>query len=174
MLFQYIPSQWAEIITAQVSSFLFNFFGLTSNYGIEKGLVYLTLFVDSNNIKVNIIRECSALHVIGLLIGLIAPISANYLDKVKAIILGILLVFVMNISRILLTVYLTGVDIPPFSWFLSNPTVETYHYPISFIYGVFGIAVTILIITHYILPELGEFLYNIPETLLKIIKNVDL
>ena len=64
----------------------------------------------------------------------------------------------MNISRIMLTLYLTGYTVPPFSWYFQSPTVETYHYPISFAYGVIGVAVLILALDRWIVPELGDTL----------------
>jgi len=79
----------------------------------------------------------------------------------------------MNITRIMLTLYLTGYNVPPFSWFFTNPTVETYHYPISFAYGVIGIALTTLLVTTYILPELGDFLAYLPSYIQKSIMRTD-
>ena len=73
----------------------------------------------------------------------------------------------MNITRIMVTVYLTGYDVPPFSWFFTNPTVETYHYPVSFAYGVIGIAIVISLINSYIMPELGDFLVELPDAVIK-------
>jgi exosortase/archaeosortase len=89
-----------------------------------------------------------------------------------AVSFGGALVFVMNITRIMVTVYLTGYDVPPFSWFFINPTVETYHYPISFAYGVIGIAIVISLINAYILPELGDFLVELPNALANNLRGV--
>ncbi|MCK5670333.1 hypothetical protein KAI10_03040, partial [Candidatus Bathyarchaeota archaeon] len=63
-------------------------------------------------------------------------------------------------------------DVPPFSWFFTNPTVETYHYPVSFAYGVIGIAVVVYLINEYIMPELGDFLIAMPDALISNLKNV--
>ena len=69
----------------------------------------------------------------------------------------------MNISRIFLTVYLTAFDVFPFTWLFTNPTVETYHYPISFIYGVIGVAILIVSISKWFLPELADTLIALPD-----------
>jgi hypothetical protein len=79
-----------------------------------------------------------------------------------------MILFVMNVSRIILTVYLTGFSVPPFSWFLNNPSIEVFHYPISFAYGVIGVALLILILNMWKLPELGNTLLGIPHTIRRI------
>ena len=165
-LFQWAPSLWAEVLTAQSSSAAMNALGLTSSYGVEGGVVTLSLVSGVRPVHVYIIRECSAIHVLGVILGLIVPLrGAQWTRKAEAIALGALLVYAMNIARIILTVVLTGYDVPPFTWFITNPTVETYHYPISFLFGVVGVAITILAVDRLVLPELGDFLAQLPETL---------
>ena len=165
-LFLWVPSRWAEVLTAQSSSAVINALGLTSSYGVDGGVVYLSLVSGVRPVHVYIIRECSAIHVLGVILGLIVPLKgARWTRKAEAIALGTLLVYAMNIARIILTVVLTGYDVPPFTWFITNPTVETYHYPISFLFGVIGIAATILAVDRAVLPELGDFLAQLPETL---------
>ena len=165
-LFLWVPSRWAEVLTAQSSSAVINALGLTSSYGVDGGVVSLSLVSGVRPVHVYIIRECSAIHVLGVIMGLIVPLKgARWTRKAEAIALGTLLVYAMNIARIILTVVLTGYDVPPFTWFITNPTVETYHYPISFLFGVIGIAATILAVDRAVLPELGDFLAQLPETL---------
>ena len=174
LFFMYIPSTWAELMTAQASAFLFNLLGFTSSYGLNDELVYLTLDGGPRDVFVFIIRECTAIHVWGILLGLIMPLKYGDLRrKVQGVLFSAGLITVMNITRIMLTLYLTGYDVPPFSWFFTNPTVETYHYPISFIYGVIGIAITTLLVTTYILPELGDFLAYLPTYIQKSFMRTD-
>ena len=174
LFFMYIPSIWAELMTAQASAFLFNLFGFTSSFGLNDELVYLTLDGGPRDIYVFIIRECTAIHVWGILLGLIMPLKYGDLRrKVQGVLFSAGLITVMNITRIMLTLYLTGYDVPPFSWFFTNPTVETYHYPLSFVYGVIGIAITTLLVTTYILPELGDFLAYLPTYIQKSIMRTD-
>jgi exosortase/archaeosortase family protein len=163
-LFQLVPSRWAEQLTAQSSSAVMNTLGMASSYGVDGGVVTLSLVSGVRPVHVYIVRECSAIHVLGVIMGLIVPLKgAQWTRKAEAIALGALLVYAMNIARIILTVVLTGYDAPPFTWFITNPTVETYHYPISFLFGVIGIAATILAVDRAVLPELGDFLAQLPE-----------
>jgi len=163
-LFMIIPSTWIELLTAQLSSGLLNMLGLNSEYGITNVWVWMTLTGGTRDVRVYIIRECTAFHVWGILLGLIIPLQvSDWGRKLKAVAFGGVLVFLMNLTRIMATVYLTGYDVPPFSWFFTNPTVETYHYPISFAYGVIGIALVISLINAYIMPELGDFLVELPS-----------
>ena len=170
-LFLWVPSRWAELLTAQSSSAAMNALGMASSYGVEGNLVSLSLTSGVRPVHVYIIRECSAIHVLGVILGLVVPLKqGGWARKAAAVALGAALVFVMNVSRVVLTVVLTGYDVPPLSWWLTDPTVETYHYPISFVYGVVGIAVTITLIDRLVLPELGDFLAGLPDTLHRLVK----
>ena len=166
--FMVIPSTWVELLTAQISSWALNILGLNSEYGLRGIWVWLTLTGGARDVEVYIIRECTAFHVWGILMGLILPIrGVEWGRKFKAVAFGGGLVFLMNITRIMVTVYLTGYDVPPFSWFFTNPTVDTYHYPVSFAYGVIGIAIVISLINSYIMPELGDFLVELPDAVMR-------
>ena len=150
-----------------------NALGFTSEYGLKNGYVWMTLTGGARPVLVYIIRECTAFHVWGIILGLVVPLrNGDWVRKLKAVLFGGSFIFLMNITRIMVTVYLTGYDVPPFSWFFNNPTVETYHYPVSFAYGVVGIAVVIWLINEYILPELGDFLVILPDAVLYHIKKV--
>jgi len=171
LIFQAAPSLWAEHLTARTSSAVMSLGGLGSGYGVTGGLVYLGLTSGVRPVHVYIVRECSAIHVLGVILGLIVPLKhGGWARKAAAVALGAALVFAMNVSRVVLTVVLTGYDVPPLSWWLTDPTVETYHYPISFVYGVVGIAVTIALIDRLVLPELGDFLAGLPDTLHSLVK----
>ena len=167
-LFMILPSTWIELLTARLSSGALNILGLNSEYGIAGTWVWMTLTGGARDVKVYIIRECTAFHVWGILLGLIIPLQvSDWGRKLKAVAFGGVIVFLMNITRIMVTVFLTGYDVPPFSWFFTNPTVETYHYPVSFAYGVIGIAIVISLINVYILPELGDFLIELPDAIVR-------
>jgi exosortase/archaeosortase family protein len=166
--FMIVPSTWVELLTAQISAWALNTIGLSSEYGLRGVWVWLTLTGGARDVEVFIIRECTAFHVWGILMGLILPIrGVEWIRKFKGVAFGGGLVFLMNITRIMITVYLTGYDVPPFSWFFTNPTVETYHYPVSFAYGVIGIAIVISLINSYIMPELGDFLVELPDAVVR-------
>ena len=166
--FMIVPSTWIELLTAQISAWALNTLGLSSEYGLRGVWVWLTLTGGARDVEVFIIRECTAFHVWGILMGLILPIrGVEWCRKLKSVAFGGGLVFLMNITRIMVTVFLTGYDVPPFSWFFTNPTVETYHYPVSFAYGVIGIAIVISLINSYIMPELGDFLVELPDAVIR-------
>ena len=166
--FMIVPSTWIELLTAQISAWALNTLGLSSEYGLRGVWVWLTLTGGARDVEVFIIRECTAFHVWGILMGLILPIrGVEWSRKLKSVAFGGGLVFLMNITRIMVTVFLTGYDVPPFSWFFTNPTVETYHYPVSFAYGVIGIAIVISLINSYIMPELGDFLVELPDAVIR-------
>jgi len=172
LVFQVAPSLWAELLTARTSSAVMSLGGLESSYGVTDSLVNLDLTSGVRPVHVYIVRECSAIHVLGVILGLIVPLKhGDWARKAAAVALGAALVFAMNVSRVLLTVVFIGYDVPPLSWWLTDPTVETYHYPISFVYGVVGIAITIILIDRLVLPELGDFLAGLPETLHSIVTN---
>jgi exosortase/archaeosortase family protein len=170
IVFQAAPSLWAELLTARTSSAAMNVFGLESSYGVTDRLVYLDLTSGIRSVHVYIIRECSAIHVLGVILGLVVPLKhGSWARKTAAVALGAALIFVLNVSRVVLTVFLTGYDVPPLSWWVINPTVETYHYPISFVYGVLGIAISVALIDRLVLPELGDFLASLPDTLSRLV-----
>jgi exosortase/archaeosortase family protein len=163
--FQLVPSAWFEEFTAQTMSQLFNALGLSSGHGFEGGRAYLTLLGGVRDVHVTIVRECTGIHVWGILLGLVLPVrGGSWVRKAASLVYGAVLIFLLNVSRIFVTVYLTAYDVPPFSWIFANPTVETYHYHVSFVYGVIGVAILILTISHWFLPELGDTLIGLPAS----------
>jgi exosortase/archaeosortase family protein len=145
---------------------------MESGYGVKDGVVYLDLTSGVRPVHVYIITECSAIHVLGVILGLVVPLKhGGWKKKTAAVALGTAIVFVLNVTRVVLTVVLTGYDVPPLSWWVTNPTVETYHYPVSFMYGVVGIAVTVALMDRLVLPELGDFLAGLPDTLSQLVKS---
>ena len=162
--FELIPSAWLERFTAETMTGILTALGVSSNNGVANGLAYLSLVGGVRDVHVTIIRECTAIHVWGILAALILPLSrGSWIRKAAGLVFGGVLVFLMNVSRIFLTVYLTAFDVPPFTWYFTNPTVETYHYPISFIYGVIGVAILIVSISKWFLPELADTLIALPD-----------
>lgn len=157
--FTVVPSAWLERVTAGATSSVLRALGLSSSWGIRGEGSYLTLLGEAQPVTVQIIRECTAINVFSVMAGLILPLrDGSLLRKAIGIAFSGLLLFLLNVSRIALTVFLTGFDVPPFSWFLNNPTIEVYHYPVSFAYGVIGVALLVVMVDKWILPELGETL----------------
>jgi exosortase/archaeosortase family protein len=169
--FMQLPTDALESLTAQTSSAVFNLLGLESTWSSE-GQAQISLMGEKELLTVSIIRECTAINVFGVAIGLILPLRTSRRRQVYAILLSAFLLFAMNISRIMLTLYLTGYTVPPFSWYFQSPTVETYHYPISFAYGVIGVAVLILALDRWIVPELGDTLLAFTFTVESLFKSL--
>jgi exosortase/archaeosortase family protein len=162
--FQLVPSAWFEGFTAQTMSQIMSALGLSSSHGLEGGKAYLTLLGGVRDVYVTIVRECTGIHVWGILLGLVLPVrGGSWTRKAASLVYGAFLIFLLNVSRIFVTVYLTAYDVPPFTWFFANPTVETYHYHVSFVYGVIGVAILILTISRWFLPELGDTLIGLPN-----------
>jgi exosortase/archaeosortase family protein len=171
-IFEYIPSREIEYFTAWLSSRIFQSFGLISNYGLIQKSTFLSL-KGVRSIEVTIIRECTGIHIWGILTAIILPLkTAALIKKLSSIVISAFLVILVNIIRIIFTVYLTAFNVPPLSWVLTNPTISTYHYPISFISGLLGIVLIILIIDKFILPELGDFIVSLPLFFLQSIKQL--
>lgn len=165
----FLPTGWLEKLTAETCNHCLRIFSLDSAWSFQTGKAYLSLTGSARDVSVTIIRECTAINVFSIVVGLILPLyTSSVAKKASAIAVSGILLFLMNVSRIALTVYLTGYDVPPFSWFLRNPTLETYHYPVSFFYGVVGVAVLILVLSRWIIPELGDTLLRITELVYRI------
>ena len=98
-LFMILPSTWIELLTARLSSGALNILGLNSECGIEGTWVWMTLTGGARDVKVYIIRECTAFHVWGILLGLIIPLQvSDWGRKLKAVAFGGVLVFLMNLT----------------------------------------------------------------------------
>jgi exosortase/archaeosortase family protein len=163
--FTYVPSGWLERLTAVACSRTLSLLGFLSEWGVSGGAAYLTLVGEAGPVTVTIIRECTAINVFGVVSSLVIPLRKGSIRrKAHSLVFSGVFLFALNVSRIMLTVLLTGFNVPPFSWFLTNPTVETYHYPISFLYGVIGVALLVLMINQWILPELGDVLLDLSTT----------
>jgi len=160
-LFNFIPSGSVEALTAQTAAWALNLFGHASTWAQSDGYTMLTL-VGQNAVTVSIVRECTALNVLGVMVGLILPLQTIWIQKAKGVVIAGFLLFALNIPRIALTVYLTAYDIWPFT-LLAARSLETYHYPISFAFGIIGVAVTIIVVSRWATPELSETLIGLMD-----------
>lgn len=168
--FTLVPSGWLENLTAQFSSGALKALGLSSSWGAAEGGPYLSLQGERQLVSVIIIRECTAINVFSIVVGLVMPLrGGSWTRKGLSIVFSAALLLFLNVSRIVVTVFLTGFSFPPFSWFFSNPTVEVYHYPISFIYGVLGVALLVVVLSRWFVPELGYTLIGIIDSVIGLI-----
>jgi exosortase/archaeosortase family protein len=163
-LFNFIPSSRIEAFTAQTSAWALALMGQTTFWEQIGGYTTLTI-VGQHIVTVSIIRECTALNVLGVMAGLILPLRASWLRRLKGVGLAGLMLFALNIPRIVLTVYLTAFETWPFT-LIAVRSLETYHYPLSFAFGVIGMAVTVLAVSRWTTPELSETLLNIVDLVL--------
>jgi len=159
IIFNAAPSQGVEALTAQTTSATLNLLGLASKWVQTDATTTLTL-TGQNTITVTIVRECTALNVLGVIAGLIIPLKAKWTQRLAGVTLAAALLFALNIPRIALTLYLTAYPTYPLT-LLAEATLETYHYPISFAFGVIGVAVTILAVDRWTTPTLSKTLLAI-------------
>jgi len=164
--FEFVPSGWLERFSAEASSNALRVLGFSSSWGLEGGKAYLSMVGGVRDVSVTIIRECTGIHVFAIFAGLVLPVRGGFwLRKALSLaVAGFFLLF-LNVSRVMLTVLLTAYDVPPFVWIFTNPTVETYHYPLSFLYGLVGVAILVVVISRWTLPELGDTLTGIVRVL---------
>jgi len=164
--FQHVPSGWLEVQTAMVSSTALRVLGFKSRWGVLNRESFLTLDGGARNVSVSIVRECTGIHVYAIFAGLVLPICGGvWRRKGASLVIAGIILFIMNISRVMITILLTGFNVPPFAWIFTNPTVETYHYPLSLVYGLIGVALLVVVISRWILPELGYTLISIVCTI---------
>lgn len=160
-VFGVIPSGAVEAATAQTSTWALALTGHAATWQQADGLTTLTL-TGQHAVTVTIIRECTALNVLGVMTGLILPLQASWQRRAKGITLAGLILLALNIPRIALTVYLTAFDTWPFT-IIAERSLDTYHYPISFAFGVVGVAATILAVSRLTTPELEQTLLGIVD-----------
>jgi len=164
--FELVPSGWLELFTARVSSDALRVLGFSSSWVVQQGEAYLSMVGGVRDVSVTIIRECSGIHVFAIFSGLVLPVKGGlWLRKALSLAVAGSFLMVLNVSRVMLTVLLTAYDVPPFVWIFTNPTVETYHYPLSFLYGLLGVAILVVVISRWTLPELGDTLTGMVRVL---------
>lgn len=170
LVFYIIPSGPVEVLTAETSAWALTIFGYAASWGQLGGETTLTLS-GQRIVTVSIVRECTALNVLGVMAGLILPLKTSWAKRLTGVALSSVLLFALNIPRIALTVYLTAYDTWPFT-LLTGRSLETYHYPISFAFGVVGVAVTILIVAKWTTPELEETLLGVADKTVELVKTL--
>ena len=170
LVFYLIPSVYVEALTAETSAWALAVFGHAASWGQLGGQTTLTL-TGQRIVTVSIIRECTALNVLGVMAGLILPLRTSWVKRLAGVTLSGVLLFMLNIPRIALTVYLTAYDTWPFT-LLAGRSLETYHYPISFAFGVLGVAAAILIVAKWTTPELEETLLGIVDKTVGFVKSL--
>ena len=145
LIVYYLPNYFfLEQLIADHAVLLLNALGLQVQTKVINENVYLA------NIK--IVKECTGVQVIAVFLGMIIPLP-NATAKNKLLTLSVLslLLYGANMLRIVLEFSFVYLNILP--WSLA-------HYPLSFLLGIFGVFILILI-TSRLLPEFGDFLFSI-------------
>jgi len=167
------PSYWLEEITAKTSSLILSQLGLVSSWFSNGIQAYVQVGNNVRSLTIEIVRECTGIHVIAIFSGLVLPLrEADLKRKLIAIIMASVILFFLNITRVCLTIGLIFFNVFPFSIIFQNPTVETYHYPLSYLYGVLGVFILIVSADRLVLPELGDMLVEVVATLNKALSNI--
>ncbi len=166
--FNWVPSGSIEALTAQASSWTLAVLGHAASWEQLGGQTTLTL-IGQHAVTVSIIRECTALNVFGVMAGLILPLRVGWVKRLAGVALSGALLFTLNIPRITLTVYLTAYDTWPFT-LMAARSLETYHYPISFAFGVLGVALTVLAVSRWTTPELGDTLLGFVDGVVRLVR----
>jgi len=166
------PSFWLEELTASVSSKVLSALGLISYWFVNNGVAYVQVGDGVRNITIEIIRECTGIHVIAIYMGLVLPVQSVWKKKTLAITLASGMLFFLNITRVCLTIGLTFFKVFPFHLIFQNPTVETYHYPLSLLYGILGVFLLIVSTDQLVIPELGGTLVEVLMTMRKILQRL--
>lgn len=170
LVFYLVPSGYVETLTAETSAWALAVFGHATSWEQFDGQTTLTL-IGQRIVTVSIVRECTALNVLGVMAGLILPLRTSWAKRLVGVALSGAILFALNIPRIALTVYLTAYDTWPFT-LLADRSLETYHYPISFVFGVVGVAVTILIVSKWATPELEGTLLGVADKMAELVKSL--
>ncbi|MEM3521975.1 MAG: exosortase/archaeosortase family protein [Candidatus Bathyarchaeia archaeon] len=147
----YLPDYYfLELITAQHSAMLLNLIGIQSKaWTIEK-----KAFLN----EVQIVRDCTGIQVVAVFAGILLPLpKVSWKRKLLAIAIVAIFVYLANIARIALEIWLLYNGILP--WSLA-------HYPLGIVLGVFSVAF-LVIVTNFFIPEIGEFVDSLLKELKK-------
>ncbi|MGC8850598.1 MAG: hypothetical protein ACP5QI_09030, partial [Candidatus Bathyarchaeia archaeon] len=138
----YIPEYfYLKLATAVNSALILRALRFPSVVRTLDGRVFLN--------QVEIVKECTGIQVVAVFAGVILPLpKVKWMVKLKALAVVSLAVYVANIIRIVLELWLLYAGILP--WSLA-------HEPFGMILSVISVALFLLAANHYI-PEIGEFM----------------
>jgi exosortase/archaeosortase family protein len=138
----YIPNYYyLKLATAHCSAFLLKLLSFSGEVHLFENRVFLN--------EVEIVRQCTGIQVIAVFSGLILPIpNVKWKVKLQALAVVSIAVYVANIIRIVLELWLLYAGILP--WSLA-------HEPLGTILGIISVAIFIIAANHYI-PAIGEYI----------------
>jgi len=155
LIVYYIPSYY--ILKSSIASFsssILSFLGLSAPIQHIEGHVILGTY--------EIVRECTGVQVMAVFLGLILPLpKASWRKKTFSLIIMGALLYVSNLFRVVLEIWLVENQILPYS---------IAHYPLSLIMGIIGVFFLVMI-NNAIIPEFGDYIYSIINNLDKLIRS---
>ena len=140
----YIPNYWfLENWTAQQSAMVMNMVGMKASVWYQGPNVFVNQF--------EVERMCTGVQVIAVFLGIIVALPRTSILK-KILALGIIAisVYLANIGRIVLEIWLLYSGLLP--WSLA-------HYPTGLILGVFAVAFLVVVADHF-MPALGDIAFS--------------
>ncbi len=138
----YLPDYfYLKWVTAVNSALLLRAFGIQAAAWTSGGRAFIN--------EVEIVRECTGIQVVAVFAGLLIPLpGVPWKRKLQAVGLIFLAVYVANVFRIVLELWLLYEGLLP--WSLA-------HEPLGTVLGVISVAIFLLAVNHYV-PQVGDYL----------------
>jgi len=136
----YVPNYWfLENWTAQHSAAVMNLVGMKASVWYQGTNVFVNQF--------EVERMCTGVQVIAVFLGIIIALPRTAVKKkVLAFVIIAVSVYLANIGRIVLEIWLLYSGLLP--WSLA-------HYPTGLILGVFAVAFLVVVADHF-MPAIGD------------------
>jgi exosortase/archaeosortase family protein len=136
----YIPNYWLlENLTAQHSALVMNMVGMKASVWYQGNDVFVNQF--------DVQRMCTGVQVIAVFLGIIVALPRTAVrKKMLAFAIIVVSVYLANIGRIVLEIWLLYSGVLP--WSLA-------HYPTGLVLGVFAVAFLVVVTDHF-MPAIGD------------------
>ena len=143
----YIPDySLLEAMTAEHSAGILNVIGIPAYSTVVGNGAYVN--------KVQIVRECTGMQVIAIFAGLLLPLPrVEWQTKLKAIVVLGFSVYIANVIRVVLELWLLYAGILP--WSMA-------HGPVGAVLGVITVFIFFLVSDRFI-PQIGVFLGKLTD-----------
>jgi exosortase/archaeosortase family protein len=141
----YIPNYWfLENLTAQHSALVMNMVGMKASVWYQGNDVFVNQF--------DVQRMCTGVQVIAVFLGLIVALPRTAVrKKILAFAVIVVSVYLANIGRIVLEIWLLYSGVLP--WSLA-------HYPTGLVLGVFAVAFLVVVADHF-MPAIGDMAVSV-------------
>ena len=140
LIVYYAPNYWfLENLTAQHSALVMNMLGMKASVWYQGSDVFVNQF--------DVQRMCTGVQVIAVFLGIIVALPRTGVrKKILALAIISVSVYLANIGRIVLEIWLLYSGILP--WSLA-------HYPTGLVLGVFAVAFLVVVADHF-MPAIGD------------------